>query len=135
MQTKHPFSILITDDDRGSREALRDIVEAEGYPTLLAESGEEAIEIVQEKPVHLVMTDMQMPSLTGLETIEIVRQVNALLPCILVTADADEGLIKLAFRARVFSVIPKPVSRNVVLYTVVRALIRVYGKVEEKPEP
>ena len=70
---------------------------------------------------------MHMPRLTGLETLQLVRQINALLPCILVTADATEELIRQAFRARAYSVIPKPVSKNVVLYTVVRALVRVYG--------
>src|SRR5262245_23818551 len=39
-----PYSILITDDDRGCREALRDIFEPEGFRTLLAESGEEAVD-------------------------------------------------------------------------------------------
>ena len=55
------------------------------------------------------------------------RTINAVLPCILVTADANELLIRQALRARAYSVIPKPVSKNVVLYTVVRALVRVYG--------
>ena len=125
--TPKPYSILVTDDDRGCREALRDIFEPEGFRTLLASSGEEAIDIVHDEPVHLALFDMQMPRLTGLETLELVRQFNALLPAILVTADANEGLMRQAFRARVFSVIPKPVSKNVVLYTVVRALVRVYG--------
>ena len=122
-----PYSILITDDDRGCRDALRDIVEPEGFRALLASSGEEALEIVREEPVHLALLDMHMPRLTGLETLLLVRQFNALMPCILVTADVDEGLIREAFRARAYSVIPKPVSKHVVLYTVVRALVRVYG--------
>jgi CheY-like chemotaxis protein len=122
-----PYSILVTDDDRGCREALRDIFEPEGFRTLLASSGEEAIDIVHDEPVHLALFDMQMPRLTGLETLELVRQFNAMLPAILVTADASEGLMRQAFRARVFSVIPKPVSKNVVLYTVVKALVRAYG--------
>jgi len=125
--TPKPYSILVTDDDRGCREALRDIFEPEGFRTLLASSGEEAIDIVHDEPVHLALFDMQMPRLTGLETIELVRQFNALLPAILVTADANEGLMRQAFQARVYSVIPKPVSKNVVLYTVVRALVRAYG--------
>ena len=130
------YSILITDDDRGCREALRDIFEPEGFRTLLAESGEEAIDIVHEEPVHLALLDMHMPRLTGLETLELVRQVNAVLPCILVTADATEGLMRQAFRARVYSVIPKPVSKNVVLYTVVKAIVRVYGPAPvEPPKP
>jgi two-component system chemotaxis response regulator CheY len=121
------YSILITDDDRGCREALRSIVEPEGYRTFLASSGEEALDIVQEESIHLALLDMHMPTLTGLETLQLVRGINALLPCILVTADATEVLIRQAFRARAYSVIPKPVSKNVVLYTVVRALVRVYG--------
>src|SRR5438105_2616260 len=124
---RRPYSILITDDDRGSREALRAIVEPEGFRTLLASSGEEALDIVRGEPVHLALLDMQMPTLTGLETLELVHQVNSVLPCILVTADANEGVMRQAFRARAYSVIPKPVSKNVLLYVVVRALVRVYG--------
>jgi|SRR6516165_6435996 CheY-like chemotaxis protein len=131
--TKQPFSILITDDDSGCRDALREIVEAEGYRTLTASSGEETLDIVRDETVHLVMLDMQMPRLTGLETLELVRQINEMLPCVLVTADATENLIRRALRAKAYSVIAKPVSKNVVLYTVVRALVRVYGDSPEGP--
>jgi len=122
-----PYSILITDDDAGCREALRSIVEGEGFRTFLAASGEEALDIVREEPIHLALLDMNMPTLTGLETLTLVRQINAMLPCILVTADATDVLMRQALSARAYSVIAKPVSKNVVLYTVVRALVRVYG--------
>jgi CheY-like chemotaxis protein len=121
------YSILITDDESGCREALRSVLDQAGYRTLLATCGEEAIEIVRIQRVHAALLDMHMPTLTGLEVIELVRQFDSLMPCILVTADATEGLMRQAFHARVYSVIPKPVSRNVVLYTVVRALERAYG--------
>jgi CheY-like chemotaxis protein len=124
---RKPYSILIADDDRGSRESLRDIVEPEGYRTVLATSGEEALDILREESIHLVMLDMQMPRMTGLETLQLARQLNAMLPCVLVTADATERLMQQALRAHAFSVIAKPVSKNVVLYTVVRALVRAYG--------
>jgi len=122
-----PYSILITDDDSACREAMRDIFEPEGYATYLASSGEEALDIVRGVTVHLVLLDMHMPRMTGLETLQLVRQVQTGLPCILVTADASEHLMRQAFLARVYSVIPKPVSKHVVLYTVVRALGQVYG--------
>jgi two-component system chemotaxis response regulator CheY len=125
------YSILITDDDGGCREALRAIMEPEGYRTLLASSGEEALDIAHEVPVHLALLDMHMPRLTGLETLQLLRQDHASLPCILVTADASEQLMRQAYQARAYSVIPKPVSKNVVLYTVVRALLRVYGRPQE----
>ncbi len=126
-----PYSILITDDDPDSRESLRSIVEPEGFRTVLAASGEQAIDIVRDEPIHLALLDMHMPTLTGLETLQLVHQINAVLPCILVTADPSEGLMRQAFRARAYSVVPKPVSKHVLLYTVVRALMRAYGNPPE----
>lgn len=131
LATKRPYTILITDDDTGCRESLREIVEHEGYRTHLAGSGEEALDIVREEPVHLALLDMHLPAMSGLETLQLVHQFNQLLPCILVTARPDEKLLRQAFRARAYSVIPKPVSKHVVLYTVVRAL-RVYDKLREE---
>ena len=121
------YSILIADDDGNCREALREIMEPEGFRTLLASSGEEAVDIVRTATVHLALLDMHMPTLTGLETLQLVRQINAMLPAILITGDANESLLRQACQAHVYSVIPKPVSKNVVLYTVVRALARSYG--------
>jgi len=126
-----PYSILITDDDRGVRNALAEIVESRGFRPRVAQCGEEALEIVQSEPVHLALLDMYMPGLTGLETLQLVRQVNAVLPAILITADATIEVIRQAFNAHVYSVIPKPVNKNIVLSTVVRALIRVYGHCED----
>jgi CheY-like chemotaxis protein len=126
------YSILITDDDSGSRDALREIVEPEGYRTFLASSGEEAVDIVREEKVHLALLDMHMPRLTGLETVRLVHQIDELLPCILVTADATDELMRQAFTVRAYSVIPKPVSKHVLLYTVVRALMKAYGSLLQK---
>jgi two-component system chemotaxis response regulator CheY len=119
-----PYSILITDDDRDCRETLRDIVEPQGYRTVLASCGEEALEIVRAQLIHAVLLDMNMPTLTGLDTLRLVRQINMLLPCILVTADATDGLIRQALKEHAYSVIPKPVNKHLVLHTVVRALGR-----------
>jgi two-component system, response regulator PdtaR len=126
--TEHQdYHILITDDDDRCREALRDIMEPQGFHTLLASSGEEALDIVRRGVVHLVLIDMHMPTLTGLETLQLARQVNALLPAILMTADSSHSLMRQAIQAHVYSVIPKPIAKNVVLYTVVRALEHRYG--------
>src|SRR5437764_914278 len=126
-ETTKPYSVLITDDDPSNREAMRDIVEPEGYRTVLASSGEEALDILREEPIHLALFDMHMPRMTGVEAAEIAHQINAVLPCILVTADPSEDVMRQAFRVRVYSVIPKPVSKHILLYTMVRALIKVYG--------
>src|SRR5204862_3844836 len=98
------------------------IVEPEGYRTLLASSGEEALEIIQEEPIQVALLDLQMPRMTGLEVVQLVHQINALLPCILVTANATQEVIRQAFQVRAYSVIPKPVSKHILLYTMLRAL-------------
>ena len=127
-------SILITDDDDDCREALREIVELRGFHALLATCGEEAIDIVREGVVHLALFDMHMPSMSGLEVLQVVRQFNSRLPAILVTGDPNESVVRQAYLQQVFSVIPKPISKNVVLYTVLRALTRFYGIASETQE-
>lgn len=122
------YSILIADDDTNCRQALRDIMEPEGFRTLMASSGEEAVDIVCQADVHLALLDMHMPTLTGLETLQLVRQIKGMLPAILITADATDSLIRQACQLHCYSIIPKPLSKNVVLYTVVRALAGVYGR-------
>jgi CheY-like chemotaxis protein len=61
--------------------------------------------------------------------------INALLPAILVTADATQELIRQAFQAHVYSVIPKPVNKNIVLHTLARALQQVYGEPPPGEQP
>lgn len=122
------YKILVADDDQRSREALRDILTPEGFQTTVAASGEEAVDIVLAQPIHLLVIDMHMPTLTGVETLRLVRQVNARLPAILVTGDPTESVVRAAIQAQFFSVIPKPVSKHLLLYTLVRALARVYGQ-------
>jgi CheY-like chemotaxis protein len=121
------YSILITDDDAQYRDTLQDIIQREGFSTLLASSGEEAIDIVRDRQVHLVLLDMHMPTLTGLETLQLLRQINAALPALLVTGDPSESLLRAAFQAQFYSVLAKPVSKQLLLYTVLKALARVYG--------
>jgi len=121
------YSILIADDDTNCRQALRDIVEPEGFHTWMASSGEEALDIVREKEVHLALLDMHMPTLTGLETLQLARQIKSVLPAILITGDFNEELIRQACQLHFYSVIPKPINKNVVLYTVLRALAGAYG--------
>jgi CheY-like chemotaxis protein len=120
-------SILVTDDDPVARQTFRDIFEPEGYRTLLAESGEEAIDLVnQGADVHLALMDMYLPKLTGLETIHILRQIKGVIPMILVSAESDDNLLRKALSAHAFCVLAKPVSKNVVIYMVARAIQKFY---------
>ena len=126
MTLDRPYSILITDDHPAVRETFREIFEPVGYRTLLAESGEEAIDIVQGQDVHILLMDMHLPKLTGLETMEIVRQIKGLLPMILISAEHSDSLLRKALSAQAFCVLAKPVSKNAVIYVVTRALEKFY---------
>jgi CheY-like chemotaxis protein len=119
-------SILVTDDDPVARETFREIFEPQGFTTLLAGSGEEAIDIVQVHEVHLALMDMHLPKLSGLETIHILRQIKGVIPMILISAESDDNLLRKALSAHAFCVLAKPVSKNVVIYVVTRALEKFY---------
>ncbi len=103
-------TLLITDDDRDFRETLQNVFEPRGFRTLLAGDGREALEVVQSHDVHLILLDMHMPRLTGLETLRIVKQIHAPLPCILISAGLTDGLIEQARQADAYSVLSKPVE-------------------------
>ena len=126
-------TILIVDDDPLVRRALQTMLEHGGHVCRTAVDGAEGLEMLRAADCDVALIDMHMPRLTGLETLQLVRQINAILPCILVTADASDRLMRQAYQARAYSVIPKPVSKNVVLYTVVRTLRRVYDLTQDNP--
>lgn len=123
-----PFRILVADDDRGNREAIADLLRARGFDTVQAADGGEAVEIVRMTMVHLVFFDLHMPRLTGLEALQLVRQMNDLLPAILMTADATRDVMRQALAEKVHTVLPKPVSPNLVLHAIAQALNKAYGQ-------
>jgi CheY-like chemotaxis protein len=127
MTSDRTYSILITDDDPIARETLRDIVAPQGYHTLMAESGEEALELVRDHEVHLALFDMHLPRLSGLETLALVRQMKGSIPAILITADQNENLMRRALSEHAYCVLAKPVSKHVVIYVVHKAIEKFYN--------
>lgn len=120
------YSILIADDDPLCRESLREIISPIGYPTLVAEDGETALELLESQPVHLFLCDMYMRTLNGLETVTLARRIVSELPCILVTASSDDQLVRKAMEVKVYSIVNKPVNRHELVFTLQRALRKTY---------
>ena len=120
-------TLLITDDDPGFRETLRDVFEPQGFRTVLAGDGLEAFEIVKAEPVHLAMFDMHMPRLDGVEAIRKVHEIRPELPCILLSAALDEMIVKAAREALAFSILSKPCSRQQITSIVRLALKTTYA--------
>ena len=119
-------SLLITDDDDEFRSTLGEVFRPRGFRTLLAGDGEEALQIIRTQPVHLVLLDMHMPKLSGLETLRQVRRLRAMLPCILLSAKLDQVIVEQARREHAFSVLAKPVTLEQITSTVHQALQRTY---------
>jgi CheY-like chemotaxis protein len=121
-----PPCILITDDDPGFRQTLGGVFEPQGFRTLMAADGEEALEIVQREQVHLLLLDMHMPRLTGLDTLRRLREWNLRTPSILLSAELDDEIRDAARSAEAFEVLGKPVSRKEITDVVARALREAY---------
>ena len=120
-------SILITDNDQQFRDTILEVLRPTGYRTLEAIDGMEAMQIVQEQEVHVVLLDMHMPRQNGLETLKRLKSFKAMLPCILLSAEMDERLEREARRAQAFEVLRKPVTRTDLTGAIEQALHATYG--------
>ena len=86
-----PLTILVADDDLGTRLSIGDYLEASGYSILSAENGKEALGMVEAYQPHLVVTDITMPQMDGYELIRQVRRRPSLrlLPVVFLTGRTD----------------------------------------------
>lgn len=116
------YSLLIADDDESCRFTLREIFEPKGFATLLASNGREAIDLIEGHVVDCLLLDFHMPDLTGLEILQVVRQARGFLPCVLLTADPSQQLLRQALSLQVYTVLTKPVRQELVTTSVHRAL-------------
>lgn len=124
-KSQSPYQLLIADDDAGFRDVLKELLDPY-FQLFEAESGEEAVELVEQIQVDIVLLDMHMDVLTGLETVRIMKQMNEILPCILITADATDELRQDASAANAYDVLSKPVKRQELVSTVSHALLDTY---------
>ena len=83
------YNILICDDEKDIVSALKIYLEAEGYETLSAYNGEEALNIIEEKEVHLLLMDIMMPVLDGISAMVKLRE-KSNIPVILLTAKGED---------------------------------------------
>lgn len=127
IRVEKPYQLLITDDNRAFREAIRDALEDRPSLELYeAQSGEEAVDIVLHRRIDIVLLDMHMHVMTGLDTLRVLKQMDANRPCILITSDTSEELRRDAVNACAFSVLKKPVLRQELVTTVSTALVTAY---------
>ncbi len=113
--------ILIVDDEESLRITLVGNLELEGHEVVEASTGEEALLRVREQPVDVVLADIRMPGLHGVEMYRHLRRERPGLPVVLMTAFAQENLVSDALAEGVFTVLPKPFDVAHLIATLRRA--------------
>ncbi len=114
--------ILVVDDEPGIREILSIMLENEGYAIELAESYDQAVDIIGSKIVDVVISDIMMPTTDGIELLRSIKRINPDIPVILITAYASLNSAVEALRLGAFDYITKPFQVDQVKFSILRAL-------------
>jgi len=110
--------ILIVDDDAGQRSLLDSFLRSQGFQTVTVISGERALAALDTEQVQMMISDVRMPGMTGLETLRRAREKHASLPVLLVTAYADIREAVGAMRDGALNYLAKPIDLDELLATV-----------------
>lgn len=102
--------ILVVDDEPEVRQLVADFLEAKGYQVSTAPGGAEALAAVAAEQPHLVLLDIMMPRMSGLEVLQRIRQVDQSVGIIMLTAVEDEVIAKEAMRKEAYDYITKPID-------------------------
>jgi two-component system NtrC family response regulator len=134
-------TIMIVDDEKNYPLILSAILEEEGFESLTANSGREALDILKHSDVDLVLTDMKMPSMDGIELLEHVKTADPELPVIMMTAHGTVDKAVEAMQKGAYSYVLKPfenerlvlyVNKAIVMYRVVKENRRLRDAVESQ---
>src|SRR5262245_39869703 len=112
MPTSEPpaLRILIVDDDPGQRSLLNSYLTSQGFSTMTVDSGERALAALRDGGIVMMISDVRMPGISGLETLRRARQEHPRLPVLLVTAFADIREAVDAMRDGALNYLSKPID-------------------------
>ncbi len=115
-------SILIVDDERGIRETLSAVLEDEGYEVSAVKSGEECLRIVKGRSFDLILLDVWLPRMDGIETLKLLREEDAECVVVMISGHATIDTAVRATKLGAFDFIEKPLSLEKLLVIVRNAL-------------
>ncbi len=116
--------VLIVDDEEGIRESLSGIFEDEGYNVLTSSSGEEALRILKEQNPELILLDVWLPGIDGVQTLKDIKNMKPDLPVIMISGHGNIELAVKATKMGAYDFLEKPLSLERVLLAAKRALER-----------
>ncbi|BDV41408.1 sigma-54-dependent Fis family transcriptional regulator [Geotalea uraniireducens] len=118
-------SILLVDDERGQREILQTILEGEGYRVNTAPGGQEALAHLESQQFDIILTDLKMQGMSGMELLERALHVDPLQCVIMMTAHGTVDSAVEAMKKGAFDYLEKPLERDDLLLTLRRGFERV----------
>jgi two-component system response regulator PilR (NtrC family) len=116
--------ILVVDDERSMREMLAILLKREGHDVAVAENGRGAIELLNERPFDLVLSDARMPDVDGLEVLRHARSINPSVIAIMVTAYGSPDLLRGVAQLGVNDYVEKPFNTEVLRFRIRKELDR-----------
>jgi DNA-binding response OmpR family regulator len=125
-------SILIVDDEPITRKSLTDILRLEGYTVASAPNGQAAVEYVRTHQIDLMLVDLRMPGMDGLEVVQVVNQLAPDTEIILLTAFASTETAIQALRLRIHDYLQKPAPPAQILASVKKGLDRRTARMKAK---
>ena len=112
-------TILVVDDEDSVRDSLSAVLEREGYTVLQASDGEEGLALLKERPIQLVLSDQNMPGMTGVEFLKLVRERHPHILRIMLTGDPDpQTIIRSINEGEVYRFLKKPWDNTLLRVTV-----------------
>jgi DNA-binding NtrC family response regulator len=102
--------ILIVDDQEEMTETLKDILEDEGYQTIVAHNGNQALNIISANKIEIILMDVKLPDISGVEAFMKIKKVNPNVKVIMMTAFSLENLLRKAMHEGACAVIYKPID-------------------------
>jgi two-component system response regulator HydG len=122
MTTNQNVRLLVVDDEAGVRSAMRQLLEARGYRVDVAEDGVAALEHIADVPPDLVITDLDMPRMSGMGLLKELRERDRELPVIVATSSVELDSAVAAMRAGAADYVTKPVDFEALGIAIERAL-------------
>lgn len=116
--------ILVTDDEKSIRSSLREILEFEGYHVLEAETGSEVFNVIEKQDIDLMLLDIKMKGMDGMEVLEKLRNAGRNFPVIMISGHGTIEVAVEATKMGAFDFIEKPPDLNRLLVSVQNALDR-----------
>ena len=115
-------TILVIEDNVGTADSLRQVLEDEGHAVIAAATGGEGLALAAKRNCDVVLTDLKLPDLSGLDIVKRLRTVQAALPIILMTAHGTTDIAIEATRHGAFDYLLKPFEMPAMLHAIERAL-------------